>query len=203
MSEYVLEILIDNMLPDPIKKFIDIVSDLPSIGPRQATRLAFHLVSRGRGQIYELARAVNELQQMAPCPSCFFITHKNRCPICSEPHRNKSIVCIVEKETDVISLEKAKKYTGTYLVLHELGKSGSMSPDQRLKLQSLKSRSPLQEIIIALSPTSYGDLNAELVLQEVRPFCPRITRLGRGIPTGGEIEFADPDTLAGAIDNRK
>lgn len=191
------------MLPDPIKKFIDLVSDLPSIGPRQATRLAFHLVNRGRGQIFELAKTINELQQLTPCPACFFIIHHTDCPLCSQPHRHKNIVCVVEKETDVISLEKAKKYNGVYLVLGELGKSGSISSDQRLKLQSLKSRAPLEEIIIAISPTSYGDLNAELVLQEVRPLSRRITRLGRGIPTGGEIEFADPDTLAGAIDNRR
>ena len=108
----------------------------------------------------------------------------------------------MEKETDLISIEKAKKYNGIYLVLGELNKTGSFSPDQKLKLKCLKARAPLEEIILAINPTAYGDLNAALILQEIKPFAQKITRLGRGIPTGGEIEFADSDTLASAIDNR-
>lgn len=189
------------MIPESIKKFIDIFSSLPSIGPRQATRLAFHITNLGKSQIYGLAKSIADLQQLKACPDCFFINN-GACPVCSNNSRTKSIVCVIEKETDLISVEKAKKYNGIYLVLGELNKTGSLSPDQKLKLKSLKARAPLEEIILAINPTAYGDLNAALILQEIKPFAKKITRLGRGIPTGGEIEFADSDTLAGAIDNR-
>ena len=189
------------MLPESVKKFINVFSSLPSIGPRQATRLAFHITNLGKSQIHDLAQSMANLQQLKTCSDCFFINN-GVCPICSQINRSKNIVCVVEKETDLISIEKAKKYNGTYLVLGELNKTGSLSPDQKLKLKSLKARSPLEEIILAINPTAYGDLNAALILQEIKPFALKITRLGRGIPTGGEIEFADADTLAGAIDNR-
>ncbi len=189
------------MLPEPIKKFIDIFSSLPSIGPRQATRLAFYITNLGKSQIYDLAKSMADLQQLKTCSDCFFINN-GICPVCSNGNRLKNIVCVVEKETDLISIERAKKYSGVYLVLGELNKTGSLSPDQKLKLKSLKSQELLEEIILAINPTAYGDLNAALILQEVKPFAKKITRLGRGIPTGGEIEFADSDTLAGAIDNR-
>lgn len=189
------------MIPEPIKKFVDAFSSLPSIGPRQATRLAFYIINLGKSQIYDLAKSMADLQQLKTCPDCFFINN-GACPVCSNSNRTKSIVCVIEKETDLISIEKAKKYNGIYLVLGELNKTGSLSPDQKLKLKSLKAGAPLEEIILAINPTAYGDLNAALILQEVKPFAKKITRLGRGIPTGGEIEFADSDTLGGALDNR-
>ena len=189
------------MLPEPIKNFIDKFSSLPSIGPRQATRLAFHIANKGRAEVYDLAKSLSDLQSLKTCPECFFV-NKGGCLICNDQNRRKDIVCLVEKETDLLSLEKAKKYNGVYLVLGELGKTGSLSPDQRLKLKSLRFKEPIEEIILAINPTAYGDLNAALLFQEIKPLTGKITRLGRGIPTGGEIEFADEDTLRGALDNR-
>lgn len=189
------------MLPDPIKNFIDKFSKLPSIGPRQATRLAFHVTNLGKNEIYNLTKTIADLQSLKTCPECFFITHTH-CPVCSNPQRQRNIICLVEKETDFISLEKVKKYNGVYLILGELGKTGSLSPEQKLKLASLKLRAPWEEIILAINPTAYGDLNAALIYREIKPLAQKITRLGRGIPTGGEIEFADPDTLGGALANR-
>ena len=190
------------MIPEPIKKFIDIFSSLPSIGPRQATRLAFYITNLGKSQIYDLAKSIADLQQLKTCSNCFFINNGS-CPICCNSNRKINTVCVIEKETDLISIERAKKYNGVYLVLGELNKTGSLSPDQKLKLKSLKTRAPLEEIILAINPTAYGDLNAALILQEIKPFARKITRLGRGIPTGGEIEFPDPDTQPGPIDKRK
>lgn len=189
------------MLPDPIKKIVDKLSSLPSIGPRQATRLAFYITNLGKAEIYDLAKTIADLQKLETCPNCFF-TNSGQCLICLNSTRRNDLVCVVEKETDLISIEKAKKYNGSYLILGELNKTGSLAPEQKLKLQSLKARGPLSEIILAISPTTYGDLNAALIFQEIKSSAPKITRLGRGIPTGGEIEFADPDTLGSAIDNR-
>lgn len=203
------------MLPDSIKKFIDVFSDLPSIGPRQATRLAFHIIRQGKGAISDLAHAIAGLTNINNCTQCFlaYEIKKNSattgiCHICSNPQRRQDIIALVEKETDLMSLEKAKKYTGRYLILGELSKEGIITSEQKLRLNHLKNAvqkkfGQAQEIIIALNPTTIGDLEAGLLIQELKPIAKKITKLGRGLPTGGEIEFADEETLGGALENRK
>lgn len=201
------------MLPDSIKKFIELFSALPSIGPRQATRLAFYLIQQGRGKINEFAKSLIELGDLKNCPDCFFPysdpkSASRLCPICGNPKRNKSIIAIVEKETDLISLEKTKKFNGRYLIIGDLKKTGILESNQKLRLNHLKNfikkqlAGQAEEIILALNPTTYGDLNANLITQELKGFTKKISRLGRGIPTGGEIEFADEETLEQAIEKR-
>ena len=226
------------MLPDPIKKFVDLFSKLPGIGPRQATRLAFHISGTGKSNIEELAKIIYGLSDIKTCSLCFTShnnagyetrsarenTKKNLCPICSNPQRRKDIIAIIEKETDLISLEKTKKFDGRYLVLGDLKKDGVLESVQKLRLNSLKNwikkefggqahsaGSPRQssgqagqaeEIILAMNPTTYGDLNASLIANELKDSAKKITRLGRRIPTGGEIEFADEETLGAALDKR-
>lgn len=197
------------MLPDPIKNFIAIFSKLPSIGLRQATRLAFYLIGKGKNQIEETAKAIDDLGFLKICSQCFFI-HSNKdnlCNICRDPNRQKNVFMIIEKETDLISIERTKKFKGRYLVLGELTKSGNLETSQKLRLNHLKNLikkecGQAEEIIIATNPTTYGDLNAMIIAKELKDFAKKITRLGRGIPTGGEIEFADEETLASALDRR-
>ena len=198
------------MLPDPIKKFIEIFSALPSIGPRQATRLAFKLIAGGKNKIEEISKAVSDLKNLKICSQCFFI-HSNRdnlCGICSAANRQKNIIMIVEKETDLISLEKPRVFKGRYLVLGELSKTGVLDSVQKLRLNNLKSfiqkelGGKAEEIIIAVNPTAYGDLQSMIIAKELEGFSKKISRLGRGIPTGGEIEFADEETLASALERR-
>jgi recombination protein RecR len=204
------------MLPDSIKKFIEIFANLPSIGVRQATRLAFKLINGGKANIEETAQAVSDLKYLKICPRCFFVYQgKNEfCDICRNPNRRQDIIAIVEKETDLISLERTKKFKGRYLILGELSKTGVLESVQKLRLNNLKdfikkqgggpsaSSGQAEEIIIAINPTAFGDLNASIVAKELSSFAKKITRLGRGIPTGGEIEFADEETLASALDRR-
>lgn len=204
------------MLPDSIKKFIDFFSELPSIGPRQATRLAFHLLRRGRAHIADLAKAINNLGDVKTCSQCFFpyeLYEKyasgggNLCKICSGKERKQNVVAIVEKETDLMSLEKAKKFSGRYLILGELSKDGILESEQKLRLNHLKNTiqknfGKAEEIVVALNPGTLGDIEAGLIIQELKPFAKKITRLGRGLPTGGEIEFADEETLGGALEHR-
>jgi recombination protein RecR len=115
---------------------------------------------------------------------------------------------IVEKETDLLSLENAGKFTGKYLVLGEIAKTGILESWQKLRLQNLKSiiqkemQGKAEEIILALNPTSMGDFNASALARELEPFTKKISRLGRGLPTGGEIEFADDETLGSALERR-
>lgn len=198
------------MLPEPIKKFVDAFSKLPSIGPRQATRLAFYITSLGKEKTKEIANAVAGLDNLAFCSQCFRTHHNknNLCSICSDPTRQKNIIAVVEKETDLLSLEKTKKFNGWYLMVGELSKLGALEPEQKLRLSSLKSfikkelNGQAGEIILAVNPNTYGDLASATLKKELDGHAGKITRLGRGIPTGGEIEFADEDTLASALERR-
>lgn len=193
-------------LPAPIQTVVDELSELPSIGPRQAIRLAFFLIGEGKQNIRGLALGVAGLADIKICERCFFI-HQNDgplCDICKNPHRAQNVIMVVEKETDLISLENTGKFTGRYFVVGEIPKTGLLEDWQKLRLQSLKSGlgGKAEEIILAFNPTSLGDLQASLLTKELAPLAKKISRLGRGLPTGGEIEFADDDTLSSALERR-
>jgi len=197
-------------IPESIRKFVDALSELPGIGPRQAVRLAFHFINQGPGFNEKIIRAILSLRELDPCPQCFY-SHSNKnklCEICGDQKRTKNIIMVVEKETDLISIESTAKFKGRYLVLGDLKKTGVLEVEQKLRLKLLESwikkelSGSAEEIIIAINPTTYGDLNAEIIAKELSPFAKRISRLGRGIPTGGEIEFADEETLTEAIRRR-
>lgn len=189
------------MLPEPIKKFVDAFAKLPGIGPRQATRLAYYIAGLGKGEVSEISKSVSSLGELSGCRLCFLTTpNKDLCSICADPGRRQDLIAVVEKETDLLSLEKTRKYNGRYLVLGDLKKDGVLNAMQKLRLKTIQNA---DEIILAISPTTYGDINATLIEQELKNSAKKITRLGRGIPTGGEIEFADEETLSGALDNRR
>src|SRR3989344_254751 len=198
-------------LPEAIKSLADQLSELPSIGPRQAMRLAFYLVSRGPNEIRGLSEAVRGLEEVKICSSCFFI-HQNQnslCDICKNPARRRDVIMVVEKETDLISVENTGKFMGRYLILGPIPKTGVFEDWQKLRIQNLKSilekepGSKAEEIILGFNPTSFGDFHASILSKELAPFAKKISRLGRGLPTGGEIEFADDETLGGALESRE
>ncbi len=192
------------------KKLVDILSALPGIGPRQAIRLTFHLIRQGHGIQKELEDAIKDLGVAKICSQCFYI-HENPgklCDICLDAGRDHTTIAIVEKETDLISIENTGKYRGRYLIIGELGRGGVLEPDQKLKLKSLKTwivknhQGSVREIIIALNPNTQNDFVANQISNELRDLAGKITRLGVGIPSGGEIEFADDETLGGALKGR-
>ena len=201
-------------LPLPIQKVVDELSGLPSIGPRQAIRLAFFLINEGKQNIRGLATSIAELGQIKICERCFFI-HQNDgalCDTCKNPHRAQNVIMVIEKETDLISLENTGKYSGCYFIIGEIPKTGFLEETQKLRLQSLKNHitkpapdglgGTADEIILGFNPTALGDLQASLLTKELAPLTKKISRLGRGLPTGGEIEFADDETLGSALDRR-
>ncbi|MBI3588948.1 MAG: recombination protein RecR [Candidatus Liptonbacteria bacterium] len=197
-------------LPSPIKRLVERLSELPAIGPRQATRLAFYLISRGQNEIHSLAQEIEALSKIKICGNCFFIHQNvgNLCDTCADSTRKKDVIAIIEKETDLVSIENTKKFNGRYLVLGVISKTGILEDWQKLRLQNLKSfinkdlDGKAEEIILAFSPTSNGDFNVSLLLKELAPLAKKVTRLGRGLPTGGEIEFADDETLGEALAKR-
>ncbi len=197
-------------LPDSIDRLIQDLSEWPSIGPRQATRLAFFLAGRGPQSAANLARDFAGLSQIKICENCFFV-HQNTdslCDVCRNPARDKSVILLVEKETDLLSIEDTKKFTGRYLVLGEIPRTGLLEEWQKLRLNSLKNfinknlAGKAKEIILGFNPTSLGDFHSSILGKELRPLTEKISRLGRGLPTGGEIEFADDETLGSALERR-
>ncbi|HUZ93169.1 MAG TPA: toprim domain-containing protein [Candidatus Paceibacterota bacterium] len=197
-------------LPESVRKLSHALAELPSIGPRQATRLAFYLVEQGADSIRELAKNIDDLSRVKICERCFFV-HQNKdalCDICRNPARRTDVIAIVEKETDLISLENADKFSGRYLILGPIPKTGLLRDPQKLRLQGLKSfiqkelGGRAEEIVLAFNPTSAGDFHASLLAKELGGFTKKISRLGRGLPTGGEIEFADDETLGSALERR-
>lgn len=197
-------------LPTSIKAAVEVLGNLPSIGPRQATRLAIHLILSGRQEIAAIARAIALLGNIKICERCFFI-HENEgplCPICADPKRDQSTILIIEKETDLISLENTKHYMGRYLIIGPLGKLGTLEEWQKLRVKSLigfvekELNGKAKEIILGFNPTSHGDFSANYVAKEIAPYAAKLSRLGRGLPTGGEIEFADDETLGSALTRR-
>jgi len=199
--------------PRAIEQFIEAFSKLPSIGPRQATRLAFYLINLGKAEIKHLSSALGSLQNVDVCKQCFFISEsksnsKGLCDICSDLGRKPGTIMIVEKETDLLSVEKTSKFNGRYMIIGDLNRNGSVDASQRLRISALKKQiqddlsGSASEIIIGLNPTTIGDLTASIIKQELSSHSKKITRLGRGLPTGGEIEFADEETLGSALDRR-
>ena len=199
------------MFPKPIQKFIEIFSKLPSIGQRQATRLAFYLARQP-----ELNRNLDEglkslLQGLKICRQCYLPFEKNGsdlCPICSNPQRKNNIICLVEKEIDAFSIEKMRQFKGTYHILGNLIDPADPKSYESLKIELLEGRIKklankiAEEIIIALNPTTDGDLTAMYLERRLKNLTKKITRLGRGLPTGGELEFADDETIRGAFEGR-
>lgn len=204
------------MTPEPIRRFADLFSRLPSLGPRQATRLAYFIASKGKAEIKELAESLAHLGEMKSCPECFarFTARETSegtgtlCGICSSKERAHDVIAIVERDTDRLALEATKKFSGRYIVLGEMGRAGALTADQKLRLEYLKSlitkrSGKAKEIILAISPTSLSEIQAEPIVRELTNITERITKLGRGLPSGGEIEFADEDTLGGALESRR
>lgn len=164
-------------LPDSFQKIADLLSDLPSIGPRQAVRLVFHLIHQGQDNIQNLSQRIGDLKKIKICERCFFI-HQNAgtlCDICGNPGRRQDIIVIVEKETDLMSLENTGRFNGRYLILGSIPKSGILEDWQKLRLQGFKTfieknlNGSAEEIILGFNLTSVGDFNSSLLEKELRP----------------------------------
>ncbi|MBI2013840.1 MAG: recombination protein RecR [Candidatus Colwellbacteria bacterium] len=198
-----------NNTPESLKKFAEVFATLPGIGPRQAIRLAFYLASRGEGVIKEAATAVEGLSRAKTCKNCFFVTESDSgiCEICSDKKRDAKTVALIEKETDLITLEESQKFKGKYFILGDLRKKSGLEAFQKARLENFISRikkegGKLSEIIIAVNPNSVASLNAAQAADMLKPYTEKISRIGIGIPSGGEIEFADQETLGQALERR-
>ncbi|HZT05557.1 MAG TPA: recombination mediator RecR [Chloroflexota bacterium] len=191
----------------PVARLIDAFARLPGIGPKSAQRLTYFLLRAPSDVSVELAEALAELRSSVTfCSVCFNIADADPCAICSDPARDRSTVCVVEEPLDVLALERTRGFRGVYHVLH-----GALSPmegigPEDLKVAQLMSRireETVAEVILATNPNVEGDTTAQYLTHLIRPFGVRVSRIARGLPIGGDLEYADEVTLAQALENRR
>lgn len=197
------------LLPEPIQNLINALSRLPGIGPKTASRLTFYLLRAPEDLSRDLAEALENLQSGTTyCQTCYNITVAGRvnCEICENATRNSGVICVVEEPLDVLALERTAGFAGRYHVLH-----GALSPIEGIGPEDLRVRElmdrlrdgSIQEIILATNPSMEGDYTAAYLRQQIKPLGIRITRLARGLPVGGDLEYADQNTLLRALSGRQ
>lgn len=180
---------------------------LPGIGRKTALRLTYHLLKQSPMQASRLAEALQNLaEKVRPCAQCFNLTEGELCYICSDPRRDASVICAVEEASDISAIERAGEFRGLY---HVLG--GRLSPldgvgPEDLKISQLEERvakNGTQEVIIATNPSIEGEATALYLQRRLAPFGTTITRIARGLPVGGDLEYADGVTIAQALTARR
>ena len=196
------------LLVEPVSRLIDEFSRLPGIGPKTASRLVFYLLRAPEEQAQSLAEALLELRaRIAFCSICFNITESDPCAVCSDERRDRSVVCVVEEPLDVIAIERTRDYQGLYHVLH-----GTIAPvegigpdDLRIAelLPRLEADPPVREVIIATNPNMEGEATAMYIARQLEGRGIQVTRLARGLPVGGDLEYADEITLSRALAGRQ
>jgi recombination protein RecR len=207
-------------LPRPIRNLIEAFEKLPGIGPKTAQRLAFYLLHVPQEQLDEFAQAAQNLKKNTVlCSICYNVAEKDPCPICADQNRDKSIICVVEQPLDVLALEKTGSFKGLYHVLHgAISPLNNIGPDElyirqlieRIKEnKEYKENKGIKEVILAMNPNMEGEATAMYIAKQLRELSAishqplAITRLGQGLPTGADLEYADEITLSRALEGRK
>jgi len=197
------------VLPEPVQDLVTALERLPGIGPKTASRLAFYLLRAPEDISSNLAEALLGLKHNTSfCPVCFNITlaGQQMCEICANLERDESSLCVVEEPMDMLVLERTGVYNGRYHVLHGLlSPIEGIGPDD-LKIRPLLERvktGKIKEVILATNPSMEGDATALYLRQQMLPYGVRITRLARGLPVGGDLEYADQNTLLRALSGRQ
>jgi len=196
------------MYPSPINKLISLFSRFPTVGPRTATRFAFYCLKTDSKEIDELISALKEVKESINlCEMCFRSIEKEKklCNICLSGQRDKETLCIVEKEADLVSIENTGEYNGLYFVL-----GGTVSPlrkedFKKVRAKELKERikKGVKEAILATNQTTEGEATALFITRLLKELDIKTTRLGRGLSTGSELEYADEETLSSALKGRR
>ena len=194
-------------LPQPVQRLINELARLPGIGPKSAARLTFYLLRTGDDQALDLASALVELKEKTQfCPICFHITEETPCQLCTDPDRDDKLLCVVEEPLDVLAVERSQAYNGRYHVLHgAISPVEGIGPDD-LKIAELLNRvaqGDFQELIVATNPTLEGESTALYIQRRLLGEDIRLTRLARGLPVGGDLEYTDEITLGRALEGRQ
>jgi recombination protein RecR len=190
---------------EALQSLIEEFARLPGIGRKTAQRLALHIQKQPREDALRMARAlVNVKDKIRTCSICCNITEEDPCAVCASPKRDRGIICVVEEPNDVFALEKTEEFRGLY---HVLG--GSLSPldgigPEELKIKELLARiqGEVTEVILAMNPNVEGEATTIYLTKLLKPLGVRVSRLARGLPVGGDLEFADEATLSRALEGR-
>lgn len=196
-----------SVLPQPVQRLIDEFARLPGIGPKSASRLTFYLLRGSGEQARDLAEALQDLKERTRfCSICFNITEEDPCVVCMDENRDPTLLCVVEEPLDVVAIERTRAFNGRYHVLH-----GAISPvegigPEDLRVDELLQRvgdGALREIILATNPTLEGESTALYLQRRLADSGVRLTRLARGLPVGGDLEYTDEITLGRALEGRQ
>ena len=194
-------------LPEPITALVTALGKLPGVGPRSAERLALHIVQSEADGVRQLAQAiVTAREKILSCQICGALTEKQPCLLCTDPRRDASLLCLVERAVDILSVDKAGTFTGRF---HVLG--GKISPlngvgpeDLRIdELESRLGREPIKEVILALGSDVEGDATSYYIAKRLTARQVKVTRIAHGLPAGSGLEFADELTLSRALEGRR
>lgn len=190
----------------PITRLIEELTRLPGIGAKTASRLAMHILRSSREDAENLAQAILEVKEkIRLCSLCFNLTEQDPCRICQDPKRDGEIICVVSGPEDLMAVEKSGSFRGLYHVLH-----GVLSPlegvtPQDLRIGELLSRlqgGKVKEVILATNPSVEGEATAQYLSQIIKPLGVRVTRIARGVPMGGDLQYIDQVTLSKSLENR-
>jgi recombination protein RecR len=193
--------------PEPFARLIEALQRLPGIGPKTAQRLTFFLLKRPVSEVRELSDALIAVKErIVYCGSCFNVTDEDPCHICADPARDVRVLCVVEEPNDLLAMERTGEYRGRYHVL-----LGALSPLDGIGPEDLKVRELLTrlesgettEVILATNPNVEGEATAIYLAKLIRPLGVRVTRIARGLPVGGDLEYADQVTLSKALEGRR
>ena len=191
----------------PLARLIEEFHKLPGIGPKSAQRLAYYLIRMPAEEAQSLAEAVLAVKERVVfCPICQNITESTPCYICSSESRDNTRMCVVEEPLDVLSLERTRAYKGLYHVLHGVISPASGIGPEDLKIREMLERlkgNQIEEVILATNPSLEGESTAMYIHRLLSPLVPRVTRLARGLPVGGDLEYADEVTLSRALEGRQ
>ena len=196
-----------SVLPRSVQRLIDEFARLPGIGPKSASRLTFYLLRATDNQALDLSSALHELKERTRlCSVCFNITEDDPCPICDDDARDAGLLCVVEEPLDVLAIERSRAFSGRYHVLH-----GAISPVEGIGPEDLRvgelvarvAAGDFREIILATNPTLEGESTALYLQRRLVDHKVRLTRLARGLPVGGDLEYTDEITLGRAFEGRQ
>ena len=189
-----------------IEKLIESFEKLPSIGHKTAQRLAFYMLDLSNDEVKEFTDSIiNAKKNLKFCSKCFNISDTEPCNICSNPKRDESMICVVEDVRDVLAMERTHEFNGVYHVLHgSISPMNGVGPDD-IKIKELLSRimgGEVKEIILATNPRVEGEATSRYISKLVKPLGVKVTRIARGIPIGGDLEYTDEVTLSKALEGR-
>lgn len=193
--------------PRSVTRLIEEFHRLPGIGPKTAQRLTFYLLRTSKTQVDSLSDAIRDLREkITTCALCQNIAESNPCNICRDETRDRSIICVVEEPLDLVALERTREYRGLYHVLH-----GAISPVEGVGPEDLRIKELLErlrdgsvgEVVLATNPNLEGEATAMYLERLIKPLGIRLTRLARGLPVGGDLEYADEVTLTRALEGRR